>query len=166
MRPQMPTSLTSATAQYPVRLRPGLSVSGAQATPEQAHRGHAMTHKPEVLFIDPGVSDLHTLLAEARPEVEAVLLDRARPAAGQMAAALAGRRNLAAVHIIAHGAPGRVAFAAGAWTRETLAAEGHHLAAIGRALAEDGDLRLWSCDTARGEGGEDFLEALAEATGA
>ena len=95
----------------------------------------------EVLFIDPAVSDVQTLLAELRPGVEAVLLDAARPAAQQMAEALVGRRDLAAVHIIAHGAPGRVGFAAGEWSLETLARDAGDLAAIGRVLAEDGDLR-------------------------
>ena len=95
----------------------------------------------EVLFIDPAVSDVQTFLAELRPGVEAVLLDAARPAAQQMAEALVGRRDLAAVHIIAHGAPGRVGFAAGEWSLETLARDAGDLAAIGRVLAEDGDLR-------------------------
>src|SRR5439155_2185466 len=92
--------------------------------------------------------------------------DAARPAAQQMAEALAGRRDLAAVHIIAHGAPGRVGFAAGEWSLETLARDAGDLAAIGRALAEDGDLRLWSCETGRGAAGEGFVEALSEAAGA
>ena len=51
-----------------------------------------------------------------------------------MAAALADERGLAAIHIIAHGAPGRVNFTAGEWSAETLAEEAEDLAAIGQAL--------------------------------
>jgi len=69
----------------------------------------------EIAFVDVSVGDIATILDSLRAGVEAVLLDRSRPAAGQIAAALAGRRGLAAVHIIAHGAPGRVSFAAGDW---------------------------------------------------
>src|SRR5439155_17310168 len=134
--------------------------------PNTPRGGLTMTLESEVLFIDLAVSDVRTILAELRPGVEPVLLDAARPAAAQMAAALADRRDLAAVHIIAHGAPGRVGFAAGEWSLETLERDAGDLAAIGRALAEDGDLRLWSCDTARGAAGEAFVEALSEAAGA
>ena len=100
------------------------------------------------------------------PGVEARVLDPATPAAQQIAAALADRRDLAAVHVIAHGAPGEVNFASGDWSVATLEDDAEDLAAIGRALAEDGELRLWSCDTAAGAAGTAFIEALAQATGA
>jgi hypothetical protein len=35
----------------------------------------------EILFIDPGVSDIETILGHRRPEVEPILLDPVRPAA-------------------------------------------------------------------------------------
>jgi hypothetical protein len=70
----------------------------------------AVTHFSEILFIDPAVSDIDVLLAGVRPGVEAIVLDAERPAARQMAVALADRRGLDAVHIIAHGAPGHVLF--------------------------------------------------------
>ena len=77
----------------------------------------------ELLFVDPSVSDIGTLLGCLRPEVEAIVLDAVRPAARQMAATLSGRRGLHAVHVIAHGAPGRIAFVGGEWSAETLAGE-------------------------------------------
>jgi Domain of unknown function (DUF4347)/ABC transporter len=42
----------------------------------------------------------------------------------------------------------------------------HEFAAIGRALAADGELWLWSCETASGDLGEAFIEALSNAVGA
>jgi Domain of unknown function (DUF4347) len=68
--------------------------------------------------------------------------------------------------VIAHGSPGRVSFAAGDWSADTVDQEADDLAAIGRALAASGDLRLWSCDTAAGVAGTAFVEHLAQATGA
>ena len=62
--------------------------------------------RSEIAFIDPGVSDIPTLLAGMRPEVEPILLDKNSPALAQIAAELRGRSALEAVHIIAHGAPG------------------------------------------------------------
>jgi len=60
------------------------------------------------------------------------VLDRVAPPARQMALALEGRDGLDAVHVIAHGAPGRVSFAAGEWSAQTLEDNGVDLATIGR----------------------------------
>ncbi len=114
----------------------------------------------EILFVDPSVTALETILGNLRPGVEAIVLDSARPAARQIAAALDGRHGLRSVHIIAHGAPGRVSFAAGDWSSETLEDSAEDFAAIGRALAPDGDLRLWSCGMGAGAGGAAFVAAL------
>jgi hypothetical protein len=124
-----------------------------------------MSTKPEVLFVDPAVDDLDHVMAGVRPEVRAVLLDAATPAARQIAAALEGAQGLTCVHIMAHGAPGRVMFSAGAWSTGSLEWDARELAAIGGALGAEGDLRLWSCDTAAGATGAAFVEALARTTG-
>jgi hypothetical protein len=120
----------------------------------------------EIVFIDPGVSDIATLLGHLRPEVEAILLDPVRPAASQMAAALAGHHGLDSVHVIAHGAPGHVNFTAGDWSAATLEEEAEDLAAIGQALGGGGNLNLWSCQTAAGPAGAAFIAGLARASGA
>src|SRR6516165_5070974 len=126
----------------------------------------ATTRAREILFVDPGVSDIATLLSHLRPEVEPILLDPVRRAARQIATALAEEHDLAAIHIIAHGAPGRIAFTAGSWSTETVAQDAEDLAAIGTALAAHGDLRLWSCQTAAGPTGAAFVTGLAQAAGA
>src|SRR6478672_2464874 len=106
-----------------------------------------MTRMSEILFVDPSVSDLGMILENLRPEVDAIVLDAQRPAARQMAAALQGRKELDAVHVIAHGAPGQVSFSSGEWSAESLELAAGDLAAIGNALGKHGDLRLWSCQT-------------------
>jgi Domain of unknown function (DUF4347) len=125
-----------------------------------------MTRKPEILFVDPSVPDIPTILLGLRPEVEAILLDGKNPAARQMSAALRQRENLDAVHVIAHGAPGQVSFAAGEWSAEALVRDAEDLATVGRALGPGGDLRLWSCETGGGAGGAAFVAALERAADA
>ena len=124
-----------------------------------------MTRSREALFVDPSVSDIEIILGHVRPGIEATLLDGVRPVAHQIVAALANRRDLDAVHVIAHGSPGRVHFTAGDWSVESAAAEAEDLAAIGRALGPDCDLRLWSCHTGAGPTGAAFVKRLAQATG-
>jgi hypothetical protein len=121
----------------------------------------------ELAFVDPSIDDLDVLLAGLRRDLHAIVLDADSPAPAQMARALAGLRHLAAVHVIAHGAPGEINFAAGALMRASLDEHADDLAAIGEALgAADGQLNLWSCETAAGAVGQAFVTNLARATGA
>jgi len=120
----------------------------------------------EILFVDPGVDDIATILTGLRPEVDAIVLDRTRPPARQIADALAERQNLDAIHIIAHGGPGRVSFSAGEWSTATLNDAADDLASIGKALGSGGELRLWSCRCGAGHEGDAFVKRLAQATGA
>jgi hypothetical protein len=120
----------------------------------------------ELTFIDPGVPQLPVLLHTLRPGVVGILLSKKVPVARQIAMATAERHDLAAVHVIAHGAPGQVHFGAGDWSLDTLINDASDLAAIGQALAPDGEFCLWSCETATGVEGAVFVAGLAQATGA
>ena len=90
----------------------------------------------ELLFVDPSVLDRDMILSWLRPEVEAIVLDAVRPPARQIAAVLDGRSGLDVVHVIAHGAPGRVSFAAGDWSADALVneAEDHRRARTADAV--------------------------------
>ncbi|MDQ2082873.1 VCBS domain-containing protein, partial [Xanthobacteraceae bacterium Astr-EGSB] len=125
-----------------------------------------MHARHEIAFIDRTVFDLASLVSGLRPEVEAVVLDGARPVPVQMAQALAGRRGLAAIHVIAHGAPGEIRFEAGTLSGENLYVHVADLALLGAALDEGGELLLWSCNSAQGSRGRAFVEALSDLTGA
>src|SRR4051812_48723459 len=111
----------------------------------------------QVAFIDPNVADVDGLLLALRPEVEGMLLTGLEPAPRQMARMLAERRNLQTIHVIAHGAPGVVSFTAGPLSAINLCESAADLAEIGRALTRDGELLLWSCQTAAGELGRGLL---------
>lgn len=131
-----------------------------------AGRVSALCLASEVLFIDSAVDDIATILGGLRPGVEAFLLHGQRPVSRQIADVLAERKNLDAIHVIAHGAPGRVSFAAGEWSAETLAEPTADFAAIGKALRRGGELCLWSCYTGRGKAGKSLICRLAAVTGA
>src|SRR5262249_42700772 len=115
----------------------------------------------EIVFIDPSVPDLNTILGNLRLGVEAIVLDTTWPVSRQMAAALKNRQGFSVVHIVAHGAPGRLNFSGGEWSLQTLEEEAGDFAAIRQALSERSDLRVWSCDTGAGTKGRVFVERLA-----
>ena len=76
-------------------------------------KNHAAAAAQEIAFVDPGVSDLATLLRSLRGEVRGIILDRIGDPVRQMADALADVSELSAVHIVAHGAPGVIGRASG-----------------------------------------------------
>ena len=132
-----------------------------------ASLGHAAgAATREIAFIDPAVSDVHVLLAGLRPNVRPILLNTAESAPRQMASALAGCQGLGAIHIIAHGAPGEVSFAAGALSAVSVEDHAADLAALGARLGRDASVMLWTCETGQGRRGQDFIDALAAASGA
>ncbi|MER8492714.1 DUF4347 domain-containing protein [Mesorhizobium australicum] len=135
------------------------------AATDRPNAGTDAPRPSEILFVDPSVADLGAILRNLRPGVEAILLDAERPAARQMAQALEGLDGLDAVHVIAHGAPGRVSFAAGEWSARTLDEDGVDLTTIGQALGGFGELLLWSCNAGAGAAGTNFIDALSCATG-
>src|SRR5437764_838915 len=102
--------------------------------------------RAELVFIDAGVPQLEQLVAGLRDGVEAIVLHPGESAPAQMAAALAGRSELDAIHVIAHGRPGVLSFAAGALCAATLVDHAQDLGRLGLALAPAGRLALWSCE--------------------
>jgi protocadherin Fat 4 len=120
----------------------------------------------EIAFIDPAISHLDLFVAGLRPGVEAVLLPRNRDALAAIASVLEGNAGLDAIHIVAHGRPGELSFAAGALNIKTIDQHRAELAQIGDALGSDGTIALWSCETGAGWQGACFVEALERATGA
>ncbi|MBA5607060.1 DUF4347 domain-containing protein [Duganella sp. FT3S] len=133
------------------------------AVPSRARGGHA---RHEVAFVDSALDDLTTLLAGLAPGLEVRLLDPARDGLSQMAAALAGRGGLAAVHVLTHASPG--ALALGTLTLDAAQARvrADELARIGQALEPGADLLLYGCRAGAGARGAALLDALALATGA
>ncbi len=125
-----------------------------------------MSHPREIAFIDPDVTDLGTLQSGLRPDVDAIVLSRVEPVVAQMTRVVEGRTNLHAIHVIAHGRPGEVSFAAGALGAETIEGETSGLQRLGAALGPEGALSIWACQTGAGERGAAFTNALAERTGA
>jgi hypothetical protein len=120
----------------------------------------------QLVFLDCRTPDLERLSSALGAGARGYLLDPARGALAQIADVLAQHGAIAAVHIVAHGSPGALHFSSGTLSRASLAAHAAALRRIGTALAPDGDLLLWACEAGRGPAGEEFLAALARATGA
>jgi serralysin len=120
----------------------------------------------EIAFIDSNIPDFDSLLLGLRPGIEAISLSPQRAASAQIAEALCGRTGLDAIHIIAHGRPGEISFGSCPLTLLNLDDHAGELAAVGEALAPDGELALWACEVAKARRGTTFIESLERVTGA
>ncbi|MBC9783577.1 DUF4347 domain-containing protein [Heliobacterium chlorum] len=128
--------------------------------------GEAHAKHGEIAFIDRAIT--HPLLVEQSlpPGVEAVFLESERDGIEQIADTLRDRHDVRAIHIISHGAPGKVFLGKGSLSAANLSTYREQLASIGAALGKDGDILIYGCDVARGEAGKAFISQVADATSA
>ncbi|RNF53082.1 DUF4347 domain-containing protein, partial [Marinomonas hwangdonensis] len=119
--------------------------------------------KKEVVFIEDNVADYQTLIDGIGAGIEVVLLDSTQDGLAQMALWAQSNSDYDAIHIISHGAEGQVNLGGFSLDNFTVNTRSADLAQLGAALNEDGDLLLYGCEVASGEG-QDFIIALAQAT--
>ncbi|SMP76920.1 tandem-95 repeat protein [Noviherbaspirillum suwonense] len=143
-----------------------VDVSGAFIEPATvAHQGR------ELLIVAAGIADSRTLLdglARDGRAIDVLELDPAQDSLDQISAALAGRHDLTAIHVLSHGASGALQLGAGGDTLDaaTLAARGAEIGRWGDALQAGGDILLYGCDVAAGDAGAAFVRQLSALMGA
>ncbi|MDB5944399.1 MAG: hypothetical protein JWQ13_3965, partial [Ramlibacter sp.] len=119
----------------------------------------------EIIFVDAAVADIQPYLVGKNAEV--VTLQAGRDGVDQIAAALQGRTDISAIHIVSHGDAGQLLLGSTTLTAQGISqAYAADMAVIGAALASDGDILVYGCQVGEGEAGQAFTAALAAATGA
>jgi hypothetical protein len=121
--------------------------------------------KRAVAVIDCAVSGWQSLRDALPAGLETILIQPGQDGLAVMVEGLSGRHGIAALHIFSHGFAGGMQLGNTTLDRAALPARRAELAAIGASLAADGDILIYSCSVASGDGAA-FLEELAEITGA
>ncbi|HBS23162.1 DUF4347 domain-containing protein, partial [Thalassospira sp.] len=121
--------------------------------------------RKEAVLIDTSVADWQILANGVAPGKAIILLDGARDGISLMAQWAEGNSGYDAIHLLSHGSEGQLHVGTATLTQESLTGRADELQMLGNALAEDGDLLLYGCDVAGGEGAA-FVNALATLTGA
>ena len=126
----------------------------------------------ELVLIDDRVANDDAVLADlaARTDsgtrLEVVVIDSRRDGLTQVDAALAGRENIAALHIVSHGDDGVLLLGDRPLDSAAIASRATELTAWQRALGADADILLYGCDIGAGPGGLELVQTLATLTGA
>ena len=123
--------------------------------------------RTEIAFIDFRIADIQQYVHGLPGNVEIILIDHESDGVAQIAAALAGRDGIDAIHILSHGHEGKLALGNGNLTLSSMGA-GHAdaLAEIGASLADQADILVYGCNFTSGAEGMAAAEMLAELTGA
>lgn len=119
-----------------------------------------------IVFIDSQLSNISSLTAELPAGTEVVVLDAHRDGIEQIAQALQGKTNVAAIDVISHGASGALYLGDSVLNNDNVANYAGQLSTIGQALSPTGDILLYGCNVAEGDTGHSFLKKLAHATDA
>ncbi|MFM1990991.1 MAG: hypothetical protein RJA99_3948, partial [Pseudomonadota bacterium] len=125
--------------------------------------------RPGWVFVDAGVDGWHAIVEDLRanrPDLNVVVLDPRASGLDAMLDALDGTRDLAEVHLFAHGADGLLALGADRVTADTLDASRERWQRLGTHLAAGADLMLYGCDLAADARGDALVAELAALTGA
>jgi VCBS repeat-containing protein len=121
--------------------------------------------RQEIVFIAGDLIDIQQLIQSLQPGTELHLLDPRQNSLMQMAAILAGRSNVDAIHLLSHGGAGQIQIGSTILDSANLRENAAALAAISSSLSANGDILLYGCNVAEGSG-KLFVDALARLTGA
>lgn len=141
---------------------PDLTTAMSSIAPETV-----MSERHEIVFIDPTVSDIATLLAGISANAEIVVFDPTRDGVEQMAEVLSGRSGIDAIHILSHGSEANLQLGTGDLNAITIGSRYFDdLRMIGQALSADADILVYGCNFASSDAGVAVAQMLANLTGA
>ena len=120
----------------------------------------------QLIIIDPNVPHYDQLLAGISGEYDLLVLDQSQDGIQQIAAYLQGKSGYDAVQVFSHGSPGALYLGSTVVNNSNLAEYQTQLQQIGSALTDVGDILLYGCRVAESEEGNQFVNRLAQYTGA
>ena len=151
----------------------GVAVSAEVAPPSSKVASQVVvesgTHQQsgaQLVFVDPTVPDLDTLVAGVDSSAQIVLLDSSKSGLRQISNVLGNHRNVSSIHIIAHGKSGSIALGNEIVDEAAVIQQQGQLKSWATSLHADADILLYGCHTGEGKIGESFVRRLASLTGA
>ncbi|WNZ24967.1 DUF4347 domain-containing protein [Leptolyngbya sp. NK1-12] len=118
----------------------------------------------EIAFVDAGIADSASLIAQFQASTEVHLLDSSQAAIDQITQILSTRSNISAVHLVSHGSNG--ALQLGGDTISDLSEYIAELKLWSNSLTADADILLYGCNVAADGTGQALVNQLSQLTGA
>ncbi|MGL5082425.1 MAG: DUF4347 domain-containing protein [Microcoleaceae cyanobacterium] len=119
-----------------------------------------------VVVIDSSISDYQSLVQGIDPQASVVLLSSEQDGVTQITQALGKYQDIESLHILSHGSSGRLRLGNVELSLETLETYKEQFQQWKIALGQTGKILLYGCCVAAGEHGRNFVDGLAQLTGA
>jgi hypothetical protein len=113
-----------------------------------------------IAFVDAGLPDLDTLYHALPQGLQVVWLDAGQNGIETLCQKLALEQKLDAIHLITHGAPGRIFIGNQTLSQSNLDQHQEFLAQIQRTLGDQGEWLIYGCDVAQEQVGQAFIDSL------
>jgi|GEM_PF-2958581 len=120
----------------------------------------------QLVFISPEVANPQQIRLAFGASAEVIQLSAGRDGIDQISEALAGRHDVAAIHLISHGSADFISLPGQGLDSATLDARAAQIGAWAQALTADADILVYGCDVAGSERGVALIDRLAQITGA
>jgi len=118
-----------------------------------------------VAIIDSNLPDLATLCAGLPSDCGIIWFDGALQGIDAIAQQLSQQAPIDRLHVITHGAPGKLFFGNTTLSQDTLTDHADAIEQIRQALSATAELYLYACELAKGVAGQAFVLALSELIG-
>ncbi|MGL4376965.1 MAG: DUF4347 domain-containing protein, partial [Microcoleaceae cyanobacterium] len=106
----------------------------------------------QIIFVDASVQDYQSLIKDSTAGKIVILNDRIS-GIDQITQALAGEKDIEAIHIVSHGSSGSLKLGSDTLNNQDLAQFQQPIQQWGKALIPNGDILLYGCNVAQTEEG-------------
>ena len=127
----------------------------------------------QIIVVDSQVYNHETLIEEIRSttsadssDTEVLVIEEQESGIERVTSLLNEREDIQALHIFSYANDGTISLGTDELNSESLAGYDEQLQNWGNALDESGDILLYGCDIAQTEDGQDFVQQIAQYTGA
>ena len=131
---------------------------------------HANHGQPmgQLVVVDAAVAQWQSLVSgiTASEDVQVVVLDVDRDGISQLTEVLASQERVDGLHLISHGGQASLTLGSATLNTENLPRYSDQLISWQGALTDNADILLYGCNVAEGKSGVEFVNRLAELTGA
>ncbi|MHC4207524.1 MAG: DUF4347 domain-containing protein, partial [Planctomycetota bacterium] len=120
----------------------------------------------QIIFIDSALEQDFQLENACYPGMVVSVFDASQDGIQHITSFLSSYKDISAIHIISHGAPGQVELGTAELTLDSLQSYADQLGSWALALTADADILIYGCSVAQGDDGLALVDGIAGLTGA
>jgi Domain of unknown function (DUF4347) len=147
-------------------IAPNLAVASSPLAAPMPMLSPARRASSAIAFVDAGIDHYQSLTSSIKTSIDVYVLDPLQDEVKQITQVLAGRSGITSLHIFSHGEVGSLKLGALNLDLSDLGDYNSDLQVWAQALTANADVLLYGCKIAAGEPGQQFVDALAQMTGA